>query len=86
MKKVLAFSAVVLMVGTGAAFAATPYPLTSYGAQITAGDHAKAQASDPGTVFSTVTSDGFGRTTTKTFKVNADGSPKLIDVDYQNFN
>ncbi|AJY46093.1 hypothetical protein [Martelella endophytica] len=85
MKKVIAIAAVTLLAGTGAVFAAQPM-MNHYAPYISQSDKALAANYEPGSVYSVTQNDNLGRTLVKTIKVQQDGTPKLIDFQYTNFN
>tara|TARA_B100000378_G_scaffold124244_1_gene100263 strand:- start:404 stop:664 length:261 start_codon:yes stop_codon:yes gene_type:complete len=86
MKKIIALSLATLMIGSGAALAAQPFNPTMYGAKQTTADQEIARISAPGTVFTTQVNGRSGWTASKTYKVQPDGTAKLIDLGYINNN
>lgn len=84
MKKIIALSLATLIIGSGAALAAQPLNPSMYGPKQTTADREIARISAPGTVYSTEVDGGPGWHATKTYRVQPDGTPKLIDFSYGN--
>lgn len=86
MKKIIALSLATVMIGSGAALAAQPFNPSMYGPRQTTADQEIARIAAPGTVYSTQVGDIAGWHATKTYRVQANGKPKLIDFSYNNSN
>ncbi|MBB4121387.1 hypothetical protein [Martelella radicis] len=86
MQKIIALSFATLIVGAGAAFAAQPLNPSFYGPKVTAADRDIARIAAPGDIFSTSVTDEGNWHAVKTYKVQPDGTPKLIDFSYSNLN
>lgn len=86
MKKLIAIAGIALMAGSSLALAGQPFRSPAAGVEITNHDRAAAAGVMPGELFSTTSSDHLGRTLVKTFRVQPDGTLKIVDINYTNYN